>query len=320
MTLKRIFEMDDRKSEPEEEKAAVITVEKQGSSKLQDQMTKVDKPKPLISVTPAGLDDGYEPEEGEVGIADPGTQSNQEMDGSSEGEGESDLHRIHMLQSLQALQYLKGVEIPQQYHGRQIRLPTRRRVIVFDMDETLIHCVEDIEEECPQHIVSIQFDDEPEPIEAGINIRPFAEECLREANKYFYVVVWTASMQTYADAVLDLIDPDRELIQKRLYRDSCYQTDESVYIKDLRLFKGLDMRDVVIVDNAVYSFGFQLLNGIPIIPFYEDPEDEELYHLIPFMEVLADADDIRVKNQEAFKLDEMAQQDLHDVERLFAES
>ena len=39
------------------------------------------------------------------------------------------------------------------------------------------------------------------------------------------------------------------------------------------------MEDIVIVDNAVYSFGFQLENGIPIIPFYEDKEDEELLHL-----------------------------------------
>jgi len=36
---------------------------------------------------------------------------------------------------------------------------------------------------------------------------------------------------------------------------------------------------MVLVDNAVYSFGYQLENGIPIIPFYDDKEDEELLHL-----------------------------------------
>jgi CTD small phosphatase-like protein 2 len=95
-------------------------------------------------------------------------------------------------------------------------------VIVFDMDETLIHCVDDIEEECPHHVIEIKFDDEPEPIEAGINIRPYAEEVLREAKKLFYVVVWTASMQAYADAVLNLLDPHNELIDMRLYRPSCH--------------------------------------------------------------------------------------------------
>ena len=78
-------------------------------------------------------------------------------------------------------------------------------------------------------------------------------------------------MQTYADAVLDFIDPNHELIQMRLYRNHCHQTEENVYIKDLRIFDEYDMKDIVIIDNAVYSFGFQLLNGIPIIPYYDDP-------------------------------------------------
>ena len=83
----------------------------------------------------------------------------------------------------------------------------------------------------------------------------------------FQVVVFTASHKTYADAVLDFLDPDQELIDARFYRDSCYQTEQGVYIKDLRIFDR-PIEDIVIVDNAVYSFGFQLDNGIPIIPYY----------------------------------------------------
>lgn len=48
------------------------------------------------------------------------------------------------------------------------------------------------------------------------------------------------------------------------------QTEEGVYIKDLRIIKNRNLKDVVIIDNAVYSFGFQLDNGIPILPFYDD--------------------------------------------------
>jgi len=28
-------------------------------------------------------------------------------------------------------------------------------------------------------LIAIQFDDEPGPVEAGINIRPYAKECLK---------------------------------------------------------------------------------------------------------------------------------------------
>ena len=57
-------------------------------------------------------------------------------------------------------------------------------------------------------------------------------------------------------------------------------TEEGVYIKDLRIIKNRNLKDIVIIDNAVYSFGFQLDNGIPILPFYEDKSDEEMLHLV----------------------------------------
>jgi TFIIF-interacting CTD phosphatase-like protein len=79
---------------------------------------------------------------------------------------------------------------------------------------------------------------------------------LREVTKHFYVVVWTAAVQEYADAILDILDPNRELIKQRFYRQHCVKSEGGIYIKDLRMFDGIDLKDIVIVDNAVYSFGF----------------------------------------------------------------
>ena len=87
------------------------------------------------------------------------------------------------------------------------------------------------------------------------------------------MVVFTASHKFYADVVLNFLDPTRELIHHRLYREHCYQTEDGVYIKDLRIIKNRQLKDVVIIDNAVYSFGFQIDNGIPIIPFYNNKDD-----------------------------------------------
>lgn len=81
--------------------------------------------------------------------------------------------------------------------------------------------------------------------------------------------------------MLDILDPYNEIIDARLYRDSCVRLPDGIYIKDLRIFeKCRSLSDLVIVDNAVYSFGYQLENGIPIIPFYDDQNDEELLHLV----------------------------------------
>jgi CTD small phosphatase-like protein 2 len=93
--------------------------------------------------------------------------------------------------------------------------------------------------------------------EVGFNLRKACRECLRKASEYFEVVVFTASVKNYADSILDHIDPDNTLIHHRLYRDSCVFSKESgVYIKDLRIFEGVDLNDIVLVDNAVYSFAY----------------------------------------------------------------
>jgi TFIIF-interacting CTD phosphatase-like protein len=53
------------------------------------------------------------------------------------------------------------------------------------------------------------------------------------------------------------------------------------------------LKDILLVDNAVYSFSAQLDNGIPITPFKEDPEDNEFKHLITHLQNCAGADDMR---------------------------
>jgi CTD small phosphatase-like protein 2 len=129
------------------------------------------------------------------------------------------------------------------------------KTIIFDMDETLIHCVEDADNDNPDVVLTIEFPT-GEVVDAGINIRPFAIDCLRRASKNFQVVVFTASHQSYADAVLDYLDPDKSLIDFRMYRDHCIQTEEGIYIKDLRVIRNRELKNMAIVDNAAYSFGY----------------------------------------------------------------
>jgi len=84
------------------------------------------------------------------------------------------------------------------------------------------------------------------------------------------------------------------------------QTPEGYYVKDLRIIANRALEDLVIVDNSVYSFAYQIDNGIPIIPFYHDPKDEEMLHLIFYLNCLATCEDVRVQNREAFELYKLA--------------
>lgn len=63
------------------------------------------------------------------------------------------------------------------------------------------------------------------------------------------------------------------------------------------------MKDLLIVDNAVYSFGAQLSNGIPITPFKDDKDDREFILLMNYLQRIKDSDDLRLPNREAFKME-----------------
>jgi CTD small phosphatase-like protein 2 len=47
----------------------------------------------------------------------------------------------------------------------------------------------------------------------------------------------------------------------------------------LRIVENRSLKDIVIVDNKVESFGLQIDNGIPILDFYGSAKDIELVHL-----------------------------------------
>lgn len=137
---------------------------------------------------------------------------------------------------------------------------------------------------------------------------------MKEANKHFEVIVFTAGTKNYADSILNILDPTGELIQHRLYRESCIEikadNKTSLYIKDLRILEGRNLEDMVIVDNAVISFAYQIDNGIPILPFREDKEDTEFLHLIKIMKDISEENDCRAFVRRAFKLSEIMKTDI----------
>jgi len=131
--------------------------------------------------------------------------------------------------------------------------------------------------------IEVQLPNGGAKIKAGVNIRPYAKHILKEMSQHFEIVIFTASHSCYANVVLDYLDPKGEFIHHRLFRENCVQSDEGQHVKDLRIFKNRNLKDIILVDNAGYSFGFQITNGIPIIPFYNNKKDKELKNLIPFL-------------------------------------
>jgi CTD small phosphatase-like protein 2 len=91
-----------------------------------------------------------------------------------------------------------------------------------------------------------------------------------------------------------------------------------MFIKDLRIFNR-SLSSIVLVDNASYSFCFQIDNGIPIIPYYSGGRDYELYALEKYIQSLANVKDVREVNRETFRLDRYISYDCPErlVEELY---
>lgn len=64
-----------------------------------------------------------------------------------------------------------------------------------------------------------------------------------------------------------------------LHRKNCMETHNGFYIKDLRIIENRELKDILIVDNLVHSFGLQLTNGVPILEFTNNKKDKELQNL-----------------------------------------
>lgn len=138
--------------------------------------------------------------------------------------------------------------------------------------------------------------------QASIFFRPHAKETLQELSKHFEIIVFTASHRGYADKVVDLLDPTGTWVSHRLFREHCFRTKQGVYVKDLRVINR-KLKDMLLVDNMVYSYAFQLENGVPIVPYYNYPEDRELLMLTEYLLALKDEDDLRIPNKAYFKYD-----------------
>ena len=171
-----------------------------------------------------------------------------------------------------------------------------KRIAIFDLDETLMHRnLQNIEKS--EKIVTIHLPSH-KIVKVGVNLRPHLYQSLRKIRSKYYLIAYTASQQAYGDAVLNLIDPNSDIFSMRLFRHNCRQIkieEQTVYVKDLRILKGIDLKDVVIIDNSILSFAYQIENGIPIVPYYEGKEDDELIFLSSFLINISNEKDLRDK-------------------------
>jgi carboxy-terminal domain RNA polymerase II polypeptide A small phosphatase len=89
---------------------------------------------------------------------------------------------------------------------------------------------------------------------------------------------------------MNIIDP-KSLCSYRLFREHCTFVNNA-FVKDLTRL-GRQMNDVIIVDNSPIAYMFQPENALPILSWYDNPSDRELFRFVAVLERLAYEDDVR---------------------------
>ena len=92
------------------------------------------------------------------------------------------------------------------------------------------------------------------PILYYVHKRPHCDTFLRKVSAWFRLVAFTASVQEYADPVIDWLEQERTFFERRYYRQHCTFRG-GAYIKDLSSVEP-DLSRVCILDNSPLSYIF----------------------------------------------------------------
>ncbi|TKA75681.1 hypothetical protein B0A55_03177 [Friedmanniomyces simplex] len=185
---------------------------------------------------------------------------------------------------------------------------TPKKTLIIDLDETLIHSMAKGGRMSTGHMVEVRlggsYSSPHNPNSGGgmalgpgvpilyyVHERPGCHDFLRKMAKWYNLIVFTASVQEYADPVVDWLERERKYFSGRYYRQHCTFRN-GAYIKDLAQVEP-DLSKVMILDNSPMSYIFHEDNAIPIEGWISDPTDHELLHLVPLLEGLQYVTDVR---------------------------
>jgi CTD nuclear envelope phosphatase 1 len=151
-----------------------------------------------------------------------------------------------------------------------------QKTLVLDLDETLIHSLAKGGRMSTGHMVEVKLASPAaynglslgpqHPILYYVHKRPYCDEFLKKVSRWFNLVVFTASVQEYADPVIDWLEQERKFFSARYYRQHCTFRN-GAYIKDLSSVEP-DLSKVMILDNSPLSYIFHEGWLYALVPMY----------------------------------------------------
>ncbi|XP_063687099.1 CTD nuclear envelope phosphatase 1A-like [Bolinopsis microptera] len=195
-------------------------------------------------------------------------------------------------------QAVKYESIPlEQPWGFERLLKVRRKVLVLDLDETLVHSQNNNPylirpQSQPDFVLRVEIERGHEPVKFYVNKRPHVDYFLDVVRQWYDIVVYTASIEKYGQQVINVLDNKRGIFQRRYFRQHCVLDSTSQYTKDLTMIKS-DLSSVFIIDNSPSAYKNYPDNAIAVPTWTKDRSDTWLLNLLPFLDGLRFCNDVR---------------------------
>ena len=177
-------------------------------------------------------------------------------------------------------------------------IPKYNKLLILDIDETLIHSSEKQLDRIPDFRLDKYF----------VYIRPGLKEFISNCSKLFNLAIWTASSSEYAIEVIKNIFPDDLRLEFIFTGERCLlkrnlDLDVIEIFKPLKKVKrkGYLLNNILIVDDTAKTFKYNYGNGILIKEYLGESNDNELSLLLKYLEIIGAEENVRVIDKRRWK-------------------
>ena len=137
--------------------------------------------------------------------------------------------------------------------------------------------------------------------------RPGLDPFLNEMSKFYELILFTASEFTYANDILEKIDPQNKYFTTVLARNHCscvVYGGMCMALKEVSMIKGRDLSNIVLLDDSIHAWAMDLDNLVPAKPFHGALTDQFLNKIKEFLIKLSKEEDVRSVLRLKYKLKE----------------
>ena len=167
---------------------------------------------------------------------------------------------------------------------------SKNKILILDLDETLIYATEQSLKRKPDFLVGQYF----------VHTRPFLASFLAFCFENLDVAVWTTATKSYAEEILKTILKEDQKLRFVWTRDRCTlvfdeEEREHFFVKRMSKLRrrGYELEVVIVVDDTPSAWKDSYGNLVRAKKFEGDIQDDELKILPNYLKTLLDVENIR---------------------------